>query len=223
MLPVERLAARLDATELQRAARFHFDAHRRRYVAAHGQMRALLAAYTGGPSQALRFALEARGKPLLARDEGVATPHMGFNLSHAEDQGLLAVARVDAVGADIEVRRHLNDLDSLAESHFTPTELRDLRRLPDEHRHDGFFAAWTRKEAYVKAHGAGLSVALDSFEVTLLPSDVPALRSIDGSEAEARNWTLWASQPTPASWAAVAVRIPAARVHSFSLRPSDSL
>jgi len=218
--PMEELERRLDDDERARAARFHFDVHRRRYVAAHGQMRVLLGAYLGLPPGAIAFELEERGKPRLASEHTSGTPAPGltFNLSHSEEQGLLAIARGTTVGADIEVQHPLRDLDSLARSHFTATELRDLHRLPKERRHDGFFAAWTRKEAYVKALGAGLSVPLDSFEVALHPDQPAALRSINGSVDSARSWTLWAARPTPSSWAALAARTSDARVRTFSLR-----
>lgn len=218
--PADPAAHWLDTNERERAARFHFDMHRRRYVAAHVRMRAVLGAYVGASPETLRFEHEERGKPRLAAAAGAEPAPCGitFNLSHSEDQGLLAIARGVTLGADIEVQRHLHDLEALARSHFTARELGELHDLPEARRHDGFFAAWTRKEAYVKALGAGLSVPLDSFDVALHPDRPAALRSIDGSEDTARAWTLWAGRPTPESWAAVAICAPAARVRTFSLR-----
>lgn len=215
-----RAARWLDAGERERAARFHFEVHRERYVAAHGQLREVLGAYVGAAPEALRFEHEERGKPRLAETaaDGTSTSGLAFNLSHSEDAGLLAIGRLAPLGADIEVQRHLPDLEALAASHFTASELRELHDLPEARRHDGFFAAWTRKEAYVKALGAGLSVPLDGFEVALHPDRPAALRSIDGSEDKARAWTLWAGRPTPQSWAAVAIRAPRTRVRTFSLR-----
>lgn len=215
--PLEALPKWLDAEETARAARFHFEVHRQRFVAAHGQMRALLGAYTGQAPETLRFTREALGMPRL-ETPGRAEP-LGFNLSHSDDQGLLAIARTATIGADIEVQRHLTDLDSLALRNFAAAELRALRALPAARRHDAFFAAWTRKEAYVKALGAGLSVPLDGFEVALHPDEPAALRSIRGSQAAAKAWTLWAARPLPSSWAAIAVRIPGANVRTFSLPP----
>ena len=218
--PHEELASWLDTGERTRAARFHLDVHRSRYIAAHGQMRALLGAYLGIAPEGLTFTREERGKPRLAAAPAIETaaPDLGFNLSHSDEQGLLAIARTMTLGADIEVQRHLPDLEALARSRFTPSELQDLHALPESRRHDGFFAAWTRKEAYVKALGTGLSEPLDGFEVALHPDAPAGLRSIWGSEESARNWTLWAGRPTASSWAAVAVRFGAARVRTFSLR-----
>jgi 4'-phosphopantetheinyl transferase len=177
----------------------------------------VLAAYVGLPPARLRFAREARGKPQLVD----VADGLAFNLSHSHDQGLLAVSRLQPLGADIEVQRPMSDLDALARSHFTAAELKAWGALPHERRQDGFFAAWTRKEAYVKALGAGLAVPLDSFEVALHPDQPAALRSVAGSAEAATAWTLWAARPTAASWAAMAVHFAHAEVRTFSLRQID--
>lgn len=215
--PLPEFARWLDDEESAHARRFHFDIHRRRHIAAHGQMRAVLASYAGVAPPELRFAREARGKPYLVHPSPAdGTVH--FNLSHSDDQALLAVARVAALGADIEVKRPMSDLEALARSHFGAAELEEWRILPASLQLDGFLAAWTRKEAYVKALGAGLAVPLDSFEVALHPDRPAELRSIAGSEAAARNWSLWSARPTQTSWAALAVRMAGAVVRTFSLR-----
>ncbi len=212
----EQLAAWLDAEEVARSARLHFEEHRRRFVAAHGQMRLLLGAYAGMAPGALCFDTAQRGKPRLA---GPATAHaLSFNLSHSGDEALLGVVNGAAIGVDIEVQRNLPDLEAIARGHFSTEEMRSLHSLPPQRRHDAFFAAWTRKEAYVKALGAGLSVPLDSFEVALHPDQPAALRAIGGSQAAAQAWTLWAGRPTRQSWAAAAVELPQAMVRTFSLR-----
>lgn len=218
--PLERLEAWLDASELDRASRFRSELHRSRYVAAHGQMRALLGTYTGAAAPAIHLVEAEHGKPRLHPASPIAPgqPQIEFNLSHSGDQGLIAVGRGVSLGADIEVEHSIPDLLGLARAHFTNSELQDLLSLHVARRHEGFFAAWTRKEAYVKALGAGLSVPLDSFEVSLLPDASPGFRSIGGSMEAASAWTLWADRPTLNSWAAVAVHRPLAKVRAFSLR-----
>lgn len=212
----EQFAAWLDAEEAARAARFHFEEHRRRFVAAHGQMRLLLGAYACMAPGALCFETSHRGKPRLA---GAATAlALSFNLSHSGDEALLGVVTGAAIGVDIEVQRHLPDLEAIARDHFCSEEMRSLHSLPPSRRHDAFFAAWTRKEACVKTLGAGLSVPLDGFEVALHPDQPAALRAIGGSQAAAQAWTLWAGRPTRQSWAAAAVELPQAVVKTFSLR-----
>jgi 4'-phosphopantetheinyl transferase len=147
---LERLESWLDEGEKTRAARFRGDIHRHRFIASHGQMRALLGAYLGMAPAAIRFTPDALGKPRLAE----AHPRAGgqarieFSLSHSAGEGLLAITSGVAVGADVEVQHALRELDDLASRHFTAGELSDLRRLPPLRREDGFFAGWTRKEAY---------------------------------------------------------------------------
>ncbi len=213
----ELLESWLDARERERVVRLHSGLHRRRFVAAHGQMRAVLSIYLGVTPAAVCFGSLAYGKPVLLQAQAATGPahDIEFNLSHSEEQGLLAITRGSVIGADIEVQHELRDLEELASSHFTGGELQDLHSLPEPCRHDAFFAAWTRKEAYVKALGAGLSVPLDGFEVSLKPDEPAQLRSIQGSPQAAAAWTLWAARPAPTSWAAVAVRHPSARVSSF--------
>ena len=214
--PEDELVALLDSEERERAARFRFDVHRRRFVRAHGLLRQLLGAYVGAAPESLQFAAEKLGKPRLtgaARDLALS-----FNFSHAEDVALLGVGGGAALGVDIEVERDVPELDAISRSHFTRSEVCALQELRPERRHEGFFAAWTRKEAYVKALGGGLSVPLDSFEVSLHPDEPAELRTIDGSVGQARAWTLWAGRPATDSWAAMATQVTGARVKSFVLR-----
>ena len=210
-----QLAAWLDAEEAARSARFHFEVHRRRFIAAHGQMRLVLGAYAGRAPGALCFDSEPGGKPRLA--DAAGAPGLSFSLSHSGDEALLGLAHGAAIGVDIEVQRHLPELDAIARAHFGSEELRSLHALPPSRRHDAFFAAWTRKEAYVKALGVGLALPLDSFEVSVHPDQPAALRAIGGSQAAAQAWTLWAGRPTPQSWAAAAIRWPQATVKTFGL------
>ena len=211
-----QLAGWLDAGEAARAARFHFEIHRRRFVAAHGQMRRLLGAYACRAPGALCFDSDERGKPRLA--DAAGAPVLSFNLSHSGDEALLGVADGTAIGVDLEVQRHLPELDAIARGHFSTEEMRSLHALPPSQRPDAFFAGWTRKEACVKALGVGLSVPLDSVEVALHPDQPAALRALGGSQAAAQAWTLWAARPTPQSWAAAAIQVPQATVKTFALR-----
>ena len=214
--PIEELAGWLDADETVRAARFHFEKHHQRFVTAHGLMRGLLSVYAGLAPAKLRIAHAANGKPRFADAELHA--QLSFNLSHSGEEAVLAVSRGANLGVDVEVIRPLENLQALASSHFATGELKILKSLPVHRRHDGFFATWTRKEAYVKAIGAGLRVPLDSFEVAAHPDEPAALRSIDGNAASVQGWTLWSDRPTMDSWAALAVDMPQAAVKSFSLQ-----
>jgi 4'-phosphopantetheinyl transferase len=144
--------ASLDAQERARAARFVFEHDRRRYQAAHVAMRALLAEATAlGEASTLRFEHNAFGKPSLAD-----APDWHFSLSHSGDAALLAIDRAAPVGVDVEVERAMDDVDALADAHFTDAERAQLQRTPADARTRAFLLTWTRKEACLKAVGTGL-------------------------------------------------------------------
>ncbi len=153
---------RLDAQERARAARFAFDLHRRRYVAAHLALRELIARRIGIAAGCLQFGLGEFGKPRL-----IGTPSCAFSLSHSEGMGLIALAPVGEIGVDLERVRPLADLDALARHCLTKDELRELAAAPAQGRERAFLRGWTRKEACLKALGAGLQIEPHTFEVGL--------------------------------------------------------
>ena len=187
--PLPDLFALLDAQERDRASRLVFSRDRDRFVAAHGMLRLLLAPYTAMAADRLCFDIGPEGKPSIRSDGDAPGPE--FNLSHSGHVGLLAVSRAAVVGADVELHRELVEAGEIARSHFAPAEVKRLESLPTQAQHAAFFACWSRKEAYVKAQGGGLNIALDRFEVAFVPGEAPGIRSIEGSEAEAARWTLW--------------------------------
>lgn len=157
----------LSSDEQERASRFHFDEHRDAYVVAHGMLRRILSGYCDGQSaEELVFTVGEYGKPALEHST------IEFNLSHSGDYALLAVSRGGSVGVDIERwNAEIEHLD-LAHHCFSPAERRALQGLDavKEELVGGFFAAWSRKEAYLKARGDGVAHGLDHFDVTLEPS-----------------------------------------------------
>jgi 4'-phosphopantetheinyl transferase len=189
----------LSADEIERAAQFVFDLHRRRYVNCRRALRSILSTYVGVPPERLVFAYGERGKPALA---GGSPWH--FNVSHSEDLALVAVTTAGPVGVDVESIDRDVDIEGLGERFFSMDECADLFALTAEARREAFFNCWTRKEAYIKAIGDGLACPLDSFAVTIRPHDRPAMRWIHGDEA--RDWCLRAATPRPRFAAAVAVR-----------------
>lgn len=155
----------LDEEERARAARFHFASDRTRHIVAHGVLRTLLAAYTGVAARALEFEPGAYGKPSLRAGHGL-TP-VTFNLSHSADVIVVAVSATRAIGVDVE--RWVPDIEAeaLACEFFSPAERVMLGELPPEERVVAFFTFWSRKEAYIKATGFGVSRGLDHFDVGL--------------------------------------------------------
>jgi len=202
----ETFAASLSPGELQRLERFRFADHRRRFQIGHGALRAILGGYLCVDPADLEFVQGPRGKPYLAG----AGPY--FNLSHSGKLALIGVSRIE-VGLDCEKVRHLESLAEIARKHFSPAEFAALERLDGEARQLAFYRCWTRKEAYIKALGEGLSMPLDTFEVSL--GETPAvLQCHDGREFP-QHWSLLDVSPAPEYVAAAALRAAAVAVRCF--------
>jgi 4'-phosphopantetheinyl transferase len=151
----------LSADEQERAARFRFEIHRNRYTVARGMLREVLGSQLGVAPEALMFTYGSHGKPSLVDSD------LQFNVSHSHDAGMIAVARGREVGCDIERIEPKFADDQIPERFFSPNEVAALRLLPKADQHRAFFRIWTRKEAFIKACGLGMSLPLDSFDVTL--------------------------------------------------------
>lgn len=191
----------LSAQERARAARFRFVPDRDRFVACRVALREILGAELEIPPAQIEFEYGAHGKPALAdRSAGLE-----FSVSHREDVALIALTRSRRLGIDVERVGAVDDSEELAARFFSPREAAALRNVPPEARGEAFFACWTRKEAFVKALGAGLSLPLDSFSVSLEPGEPAALLAWEGRDAERRSWTLDAWRPAPGYVAAIAV------------------
>jgi 4'-phosphopantetheinyl transferase len=200
---VEQLQRTLSAEELHRAARFHFPRDRRRFIVARGVLRDILSRYLSVPPAELGFRYSAYGKPALADmtdEEGLC-----FNMSHSHEMALFAITRGREVGVDIEYLRTAVACEEIAEHFFSARERATLRALPETRKHQAFFNCWTRKEAYIKAHGEGLSLPLDQFDVSLAPGEPAALLATRGDPREALRWSLQALTPAPGYVAALAV------------------
>jgi len=179
----------LSSDEVERADRFHFEKHRRRFVKARAAMRQILGAYAGIPAKELSFAYGAKGKPHLSGDAEKSA--IQFNLSHSQDAAILAVTRGLTVGIDIEWINPEFATEEIATRFFAQGEVECLQTLPVAERADGFFACWTRKEAYIKALGDGLSVPLDSFEVGFGPGTPAALLQVKTDPGEVARWSMY--------------------------------
>lgn len=193
-------ASLLSTDESERAGRFRFERDRNRYVLARGALRDVLAGYLHLPAGAIRFTYNTFGKPTITDGEGCA-----FNLSHSGDLALIAVTDHASVGIDVEQRSRQVDIEGLTRRFFCPSEAGVILGLAGEEQRQAFFNGWTRKEAFLKARGIGVTLGLQTFEVTVRPGDTARLLSVHGDEDEARSWTLQALEPGPGYAAAVAV------------------
>jgi 4'-phosphopantetheinyl transferase len=200
---VEALKRLLSEDELLRAERFRFERDRASFVVARGTLRELLSLYLGSPPRLLRFGYNAYGKPELTGAPGEKS--LRFNLSHAGGLALYAVVAGREVGVDVEAVREDVPCEELAERFFSPWERAALLALPARDRTQAFFQCWARKEAYIKARGEGLSLPLDSFDVSLAPGEPAALLAARDERPGAACWELRELRPGPGYAAAVAV------------------
>ena len=205
--PISAIEGSLADDEWTRARRFHFEVHRRRFIAARGQLRILLAAYAGVAPEEVVFTYGPQGKPTThLRDTKAA--RLDFNLSHTEGIGMLGITSCGAIGVDVEAVRPMDDAGDVARDNFSVPEVAVWEQLEPALQSDGFFACWTRKEAIVKALGGGLSIPLGSFQVTLDPSQPAQLLRIGAEHGSIGEWTIWGERVLPDCWAAAAIRAP---------------
>ena len=208
---VAGLEALLAEDELERAYRFRFDRHRRRFIVGRGVLRSILGAYLGVEPSSLSFRYGEKGKPALA--EGWSED-LSFNLSHSSELALYGFGSRLELGIDVERLRQLEGAEDIAERFFSVPERLALRRVPAEAKADAFFNCWTRKEAYIKATGDGLSMALDRFDVTLAPGEPARMLSADGDARAAARWSMVHLEPSPGYVGALAAPSPSLRVIS---------
>jgi 4'-phosphopantetheinyl transferase len=198
------LAQALSYDEAIRAGRFRFERDRRRFVVARGVLRIILGRYTGFEPSQLRFRYGERGKPYLSASFGSYTLH--FNVSHSHELALYAVTRDYEVGVDLEYIRPIPDAEQIAERFFSTRENVALRAIPVDLKYEAFFTCWTRKEAYIKARGEGLSLPLDQFDVSLAPGEPARLLHTRDNPQEARRWSLVDVAPDSQYAGAVAIQ-----------------
>jgi 4'-phosphopantetheinyl transferase len=197
---VERLTRLLASDEHERARRFRFDVHRRRYIVGRGALRRLLGAYLGAEPAGLRFGYGPRGKPNLPD-----WPGLGFNLSNSEDLALAGFLSDREIGVDIEYLKEMDDFETIATRFFSASEVQALAAVPAERKKEAFFNCWTRKEAYLKAVGEGLAAPLNSFDVTLTPGEPPRMLTLEGSAQRAAPWFFHHFLPAPNFIGALAI------------------
>lgn len=206
-IPDEQTArAVLSDDELARASRFVDDVHRNRYVAGRLTLRELLGRYLNLPPSDVCFRYSDYGKP------DVPGETLRFNVAHSDDVAVIGLTDQDRLGVDVERVRELGDIDGVARSVFSERELDVFQALHGSSKIQGFFNCWTRKEAFLKAVGEGVSHPLDVFDVTLRPGDQARLLQVKGSTARAAMWSLFDASPMAGWVGAVAVERPEAEM-----------
>lgn len=188
----------LSPDECTKVDRFHFAKDRTSSLIARGLLRLLIAHYLKLTPASLSFDYGPQGKPLLSPQ--IANPdNLVFNISHSGNMAILGFAVDRVLGVDIEWMREI-DVDSIVERFFSVRELMEFRALPKHQRHQAFYCGWTRKEAYIKALGGGLSIPLDRFDVALSPHKEARLLAVNGDEKAAQEWSIQALKDLPENY-----------------------
>ncbi|MEZ4701170.1 MAG: 4'-phosphopantetheinyl transferase superfamily protein [Rhodothermales bacterium] len=180
----------LSMDERAKAGRYKFDHNRNDYIVARGVLRHILGAYVDRRPESLQFYYSPYGKPALNAE--IDGQKLSFNVSHSGGYALYAIARGREIGIDVERVRPEAAQDGVAERFFSPREVATLRGLPSHAQPLAFFNCWTRKEAYIKARGEGLSLPLNQFDVSLTPGEPARLLQSRVDPEDPARWTLQA-------------------------------
>jgi 4'-phosphopantetheinyl transferase len=199
---IHDLRRSLSPDEQARADRFHFEKDQVQYIATRGILRFILGCYAGFKPSQLFFSYNPYGKPALINQP--FKEKLCFNISHSHGLALYAVAKAREVGVDVERIEPEVARKTIAEQFFSRQEINDLRRLPPNLQPEAFFNCWTRKEAYIKARGKGLSIPLDEFDVSLVPGQPAALLHTRGDPEDVLRWSLRELVPGEGYAAAIA-------------------
>ena len=173
----------LSPDEAQTAKRIVVEEKRDQKASARAHLRRILARYLGTHPQDVKFAYGEHGKPMLAEQN-----EPDFNLSHSESRGLAAVTWGARVGVDVEFAREGRAFTDIADRFFSQAESAELRALPPEARRAAFYRAWTRKEAYLKAWGTGLSFGSDRFTLDYVGDGPGSLLATEMPEDDLSRW-----------------------------------
>lgn len=191
----------LSQNELSRAGRFYFEMDKNKFIVGRGILRLIISKYSGiFPSQ-INFIYNEFGKPSL--EKGQNSMFLEFNTSHSASFVTIGITIVAQIGIDIENLERKSDLLELAKRYFAEGEYTKLSSLPKELLTEGFYNCWTRKEAFIKALGNGLSYPLDTFEVTLAPYEETRFSKIAGGNVD--EWKLINIKPPSKYVGAIAI------------------
>jgi 4'-phosphopantetheinyl transferase len=211
----------LSADELHRADAFVFDEDRTRYICWQGSLRCILGGYLGISPALVTFERAEFGKPFLC--PAINPSDIRFNISHSHTLMLVAVARARELGIDVEYHRDNIVAEQIPERFLSPREVVQLRALPLQLQQRAFFNCWTRKEAYIKALGEGLSHPLHSFDVSFAPDADAALRYVAGNPEELTRWSFHNIELGSSYSAALVVEGSGCSVRKMSWQRSSSI
>ncbi len=170
----------LDEEEQLRADRLIIEPAKRAFILSHAMLREVLALRLDINPKKLHYVYNRYGKPALIGDP------IYFNLSHSGDMALLGICKTAPVGVDIEKHKTIIDFAQISERFFSSSEAAALMRVEDSERLAVFFRLWTRKEAYLKMIGRGVSFGLDKFTVSIKEAGMDCLQATVSAEFAAQ-------------------------------------
>lgn len=180
----------LSPDEKKRASRFRFARDNRNFIVARGILRSLIGKYLKINPAEISFHYSEFGKPCIADNHSLQ-----FNISHSQNIALFAFTKKLNVGVDVEFVNPDIEVKDIAAKFFSPNEVMNLLSLPEKEQTLGFFNCWTRKEAFIKAVGEGLSFPLDKFEVSLEPDKPAKLLATDWEPKAVSKWSIHSMSP----------------------------
>jgi len=207
---LQRFESFLSLDERERASRFHFEQHRNRYVAGRGWLRELLGAYVDVSPDKIKFDYGLYGKPAFSQQS--ARKDIDFNLAHSDSFAVAGVTHTGPLGLDLERVRPLEDMGELVKRFFSQRESSLFEQLKREKQLSGFFNLWTRKEAWLKATGQGISHYLNQVEVSFLPEQSARLLKLPEGFPPAHEWSLHDLNPGCGLKGALAIAAKEARI-----------
>lgn len=182
----------LNGDEQQRACRLRFPRHQRRFIAARGMLRFLLGHYLDLSPHEIELDVGSHGKPFV-KNEGVRTLY--FNVSHSQKIALFAFSHESEVGIDVEGPQPRLDHQAVAKRVLNSQEQQWLHSLPSQKQKAAFLTCWTRKEAFAKAHGTGLTFPFRNITVTFQPDQPARIVKIEDSWLNSRPWAMYPVYP----------------------------
>ncbi len=174
----------LSPDELQKAYRYKFEKDRDHYITGRALLRSILGKYLNQAPDEIIFCYSDKGKPIMKNS------NIKFNLAHSGGKAVFAFSENAEVGIDIEYMRELPDALEIAKRFFSDEEFNEFLKVSEDEIREAFFNCWTRKEAFIKAVGEGLSYPLKDFTVTLIPGVNPEIKWIKDKVDEVIEWNL---------------------------------
>ncbi|MEM7184494.1 MAG: 4'-phosphopantetheinyl transferase superfamily protein [Spirochaetota bacterium] len=195
----------LAPNEAEQQRKFYFAADRHRYLITRALLRSTLSQYAPTiPAQEWYFQENEYGKPFIA-NESLPEP-LHFNISHSKNAVVLAIARIEELGIDVEFMPRPTNFSDIAQNFFSPVEAEHLLSLPEDRQKRRFYDIWTLKEAYIKACGMGLSIPLDHFSFSFSSLEEITVGFVPERGDTPELWNFWQWMPSPEHLSSLAVK-----------------